>query len=903
MTPPEEPLTINPQERELRWQKLWPEEGLYRVDLRSGGEKFYTHVMFPYPSGDKLHIGHWYNFAPADTYARFQLMRGKNVFSPIGFDAFGLPAENYAIKTGVRPGVSIHDNVQTMIAQLERMGCMYDWTKTLNTSTPEYYRWTQFVFLQMFRHGLAYQKEGVVNWDPVDQTVVANEQVRADGTAERSGARVIKKPLKQWFFRIRDYAERLLDGLPALDWPEKTRTMQRNWIGRSEGVNFQMKVKDLGTSIEVFDSIPQTFLAQTYTVIAPDHPFVEQLIAGMPQAAAVREFCAEHGRRQAAAQAGTAQARQPDYRGEMLKFLTATGDCARPLAELAEKEMEVLVERLHATTAPAYSAIYKGAQSVAVAAGIDPAADDIAIRVFATRLMEMKISAEVEGIFTGRYVDNPFGTGDFPIWIASYVLAEYGTGMVNCSAHDERDFVFAKKYGLPLRTVLAPAGEALAREVLERRAFYREEDGLLTEPAELAGGRWDAVRQPVIEYIERTGFGRRFINYRLHDWCVSRQRYWGAPIPIVYDPEGVAHAIPDEHLPWRLPDDVDFQPTGVAPLARSRELAERVERLFGPGWKPETDTMDTFVDSSFYSLRYLAEGDQARFLDPEIERRWMPVDVYVGGAEHATKHLLYSRFVTMALHDFGILSHREPYQRLIHQGLITAEGHKMSKSRGNAVSPDGFVERYGSDVFRMHLMFMGPFAQGGDWSDAGIIGIDRFLNSVITHLTAPGFIREQVDSPATARLLAQTVKKVTADLEEFHFNTAISALMVFRNQLADEPGISPAAARSFVRLLAPFAPHLAEELWRGSLGQEKSVFKSGWPRHDEALVQQTEVEMPVQVNGKLRGVLRVPVNTPEEKLRELALALESVQRAVPAGATIKKTIVVPNRTINLVVGA
>ena len=919
----------NPSQLEAMWQEQWEKERLYEVDFRSAQKPFYTHVMFPYPSGDKLHVGHWYNFAPSDTFARFKMMQGYDVFSPIGFDAFGLPAENYAVgirklvdeyeaaagklefeptekstlatvngwmKHRSQPANSTRSNVRTMIKQLKRMGCMYDWTKLLNTSEPEYYRWTQWVFLQMFKRGLAEQKTSVVNWDPVDQTVLANEQVKPDGTAERSGAKVEKRPLKQWFFKIKDYAEPLLQELPALDWPEKTKIMQKNWIGRSEGVNFRMKLKDLGDTIEVYDSIPQTYLAQTFTVIAPEHELVERLIAGTPQEGAVRKFLEDLKRQRAEAK----PASQVELSMQIMGLVSGLGgkDCE---PSKAAAEISQLAQLLAETTAPDYSVIYKSFKNICAAAGLQESVEDRRIRIAATQLMESKIASEVDGIFTGRYVENPFGTGDFPIWIASYALAEYGTGIVNCSAHDERDFAFAKKFGIPLRIALLPSDAGLAEAVKSFQTFYREVDGLLTAPVELAGQRWDAVRQPVIDYIEKRGVGFRNVNYRLRDWCVSRQRYWGAPIPIAYDPQGKAHAIPDEHLPWTLPTDVDFKPDGVPPLARSRELAERVEKIFGPGWRPETDTMDTFVCSSFYSFRYLAQGDQKTFLAPDVAKKWMPVDVYIGGAEHATKHLLYARFIAKALNDAGHLPVREPYKRLIHQGLITKDGHKMSKSHGNAVSPDPFVERYGADVFRMYLMFLGPFAEGGDWSDQGIKGVNDLARHIFEFFTDSTKTSAEKTDPKLQKSLAKAVKKIGQNLEQLQFNTCISTLMELRNEFRKAGAMSRSDAEVFIQLTAPFAPHLAEQIWRNSFQKAKSIFLSGWPVYDENAIKEANVEIPVQVNGKLRGRVTIAVGCDEATVKDLALAADGVSRFVTDTSKITKVVYVPNRMINFIV--
>src|SRR3990167_7352100 len=478
---------FHPAEIEAKWQKRWEEAGVFTADLEKAKNPFYSLVMFPYPSGDKLHVGHWYNFAPADSYARFMRMQGYDVFEPMGFDAFGLPAENYAVKTGVHPDTSTKKNVATMITQLKRIGCMYDWDKMLNTSTPEYYRWTQWLFLQMYKNGLAYKKLGQVNFCPSCQTVLANEQVW-EGKCERCESDVIQKPLDQWYWKITKYSQALLDGLKDLKWPEKTKIMQTNWIGRSEGVNIASKVKDLGIPFEVYDSVPQTFMAQTFTVIAPEHPMVEKLVKGTPQ----------------------------------------------------EKEVMAFVERMK--------------------------------KLKATE--KYNFEEHVEGVFTGRYVDNPFGTGDLPIWVASFVVMDYGTGIVHCSAHDERDFAFAKKCGIPLRPVMFPADPKEAEKVRNLEYCYaKDPEGIMQMPEKFRGRKWGEVREDIITFMEKDlKIAKRAIHYRLRDWLLSRQRYWGAPIPIVYDPEGKPHAVPEEHLPWLLPTDVDFKPTGKAPLASSKEL-------------------------------------------------------------------------------------------------------------------------------------------------------------------------------------------------------------------------------------------------------------------------------------------------------------------------------------------
>ncbi len=834
---------FSPSEIEAKWQQRWAESGMYDTDLKKAKEPYYSLVMFPYPSGDKLHVGHWYNFAPADSFARYQRMLGKDVFEPMGFDAFGLPAENYAIKTGVHPSQSIKENVETMITQLKRMGCMYDWSKMVNTSSPEYYQWTQWLFLQMYNTGLAYKKKANVNWCPKDQTVLANEQVK-EGLCERCGTQVVQKPLEQWFWKITDYAQRLLDGLKDLEWPEKTKTMQRNWIGRSEGVNFKCKIKDLGTEIEVYDSIPQTHKAQTFAVIAPDHPMVKDLVAGT------------------------------EHEKDVLKFAE----------KIAKKK----------------------------AAG------------------KFDIDTDMEGIFTGRYVEDPFGMGDLPIWVASFVVTDYGTGIVLCSAHDERDFAFAKKYDLPLRPVLLPQDPDLAELVKKGDVFYRQPDGIMQLPAAFKGMTWAEAREPIIDYIEKSGLGYRAVHYRLRDWLVSRQRYWGAPIPIVYDPEGNPHPVPEEHLPWLLPTDVEFKPTGESPLRQSKELIERTEKIFGKGWRPEFDTMDTFVCSSFYYLRYLMAGErraesskqgaisskqkavkkltahglgliasprEQQLIDPAIEKKWLPVDMYIGGPEHATMHLIYARFVMMALHDAGIVSHDEPFKRLVHQGLITNKGAKMSKSKNNAVSPDAFVERYGADVFRMFLMFMGPFTDGGDWSDTGIKGVDRFVQRMWKLITEK--VKEDVDDDALKPALHKTIKRVTESVERLQFNTAISALMEFLNAAEKFEKISATTARTLALLLAPLAPHLSEELWE-KLGGKGFAIEQSWPTYDEALLVSTTLTIAVQINGKLRGTIEVPADASDDDIKAAAKAEPNVEKYLK-DATIKKEIYVKGKLVSFVV--
>ncbi len=815
------PSDYSPSDVEAKWQKKWQEAGVFKTDLQKAKKPYYSLVMFPYPSGDKLHIGHWYNYAPADSVARFRKMQGFDVFSPMGFDAFGLPAENYAIKTGVHPAQSTAKNVETMIAQLKKIGCMYDWDKMVNTTDPSYYRFTQWLFLEMFKNKLAYKKKGNVNFCPSCQTVLANEQAQ-EGKCERCGTEIIQKSLEQWFWNIKKYSQALLDGLEKLDWPEKTKVMQRNWIGRNEGVNIPSRIKDLGDEFEVFDSVPQTFMAQTFSVIAPEHPLVEKMVKGTPQ----------------------------------------------------EKEVMAFVERMK--------------------------------KLKATE--KYNFEEHVEGIFTGRYVENPFGTGDLPIWVASFVVMDYGTGIVHCSAHDERDFAFAKKYDIPLRPVMFPEDPKEAEKVKNLEYCYaKAPDGIMTKPDQFKGRRWGEVREDIIKHMTKVGLGKPTVQYRLRDWLVSRQRYWGAPIPIVYDPEGKPHPVPEEHLPWLLPTDVEFKPTGESPLKHSKEFKARTEKIFGKGWTPEFDTMDTFVCSSFYYLRYLAEKGTS-LIDPEIEKKWMPVSMYIGGPEHACMHLIYARFVMMALKDFGYVSHSEPFLKLVHQGLITNKGAKMSKSKGNVVSPDAFVTQHGSDVFRMYLMFMGPFEAGGDWSDLGINGIVRFVKRIYRVTTEKCTLNKKVDNPSVTAALHRAIKKVTEDIEAMHFNTAISALMEFLNLIEKEESLSLDLGKTVSLLLGPLAPHLSEELWsvlggptsaKATGGKQGFSIEQSWPKYDPSLIVEATMTVVIQINGKVRGDIVVSKDLSKDEILKLAKANENVKKYIEAG--IKKEIYVPGKLVSFVV--
>lgn len=797
----------NPSEIEAKWQKKWAETQAYAFDLDRAKDPYYLTVMFPYPSGANLHVGHWFQYSIPDTFGRFLKMRGKEVFFPLGFDAFGLPAENYAIKTGTPPAQSTAKNVETMIEQFSRMGMMVDWKYMLNTSTPEYYKWTQWLFLKMVEHDLAYKKSANVNWCPKDQTVLANEQVH-DGKCERCGTDVVQKNLEQWFWKTTKYAQKLLDGLENLDWPEKTKTMQRNWIGRSEGAEIRFDIEGHDDTITVFTTRPDTLFGATYMVLAPEHPLVEKIT---PK---------DHW--------GTVHA----YREEVKKK---------------------------------------------------------------TELQRTDLNKEKTGVHTGAFAINPATKRKIPVWIADYVLMNYGTGAIMAvPGHDERDWEFAKNMHLPITEVVS-GGDV-------EKAVHTE-DGTMVNSEFLDGLTTAEAKKKMIAWIEDEEIGRGVINYRLRDWLVSRQRYWGAPIPIVYDPQGKAHPVPEKHLPWLLPTDVEFKPEGESPLRLSKEFIERTEKIFGKGWTPEFDTMDTFVCSSFYYLRYLMQGDQKHFVDPHLEKKAMPVDMYIGGPEHACMHLIYARFVMMALQDFGVVSHAEPFRRLVHQGLITNQGAKMSKSKGNVVSPDTFVERHGSDVFRMYLMFMGPFTEGGDWSDTGIKGIDRFVSRVWkayeTYVSLRNAEKEPRRSPGQTVKLHQTIKKVTDETENLRFNTAIAALMELLNEIEKDETMYDETAQNFLLLLAPFAPHLAEELWE-KLGNDGPVIHQKWPAFDPKLLVSDTMTIAIQVNGKLRGDLQVASSAGKEEILMSAKEVENVKKFLD-GQTIKKEIYVPGKLVSFVI--
>ena len=799
----------NHQEIEKKWQDRWKDKTF--LDRSSSGEKFYSLTMFSYPSGSNLHVGHWYNYGPADTIARYMRMKGYNVFQPQGFDAFGLPAENFAIKNNIHPAISTQKNIDTMRTQLDRIGAMYDWDNIVVTCQEDYYKWTQWLFLELYKNNLAYQRNAPVNWCPDCATVLANEQVKQyasssdDGQpyngCDRCKTEVVLKDLTQWFLKITNYAEELLD-FTNLDWPKKTVLMQNHWIGKSEGAIIHFALEGYQDTIEVFTTRPDTLYGATYMVIAPEHPIVD----------------------------------------------TITTDQNKAKIDQYRKESSTKNE-----------------------------------------MQRTDLNKDKTGVFTGSYAINPVNNKKIPIWIGDYVLLTYGSGAIMAvPGHDERDYEFAKKYSLDIIQVVDGEGVNL-----ENEAYTKE--GIVVNSDFLNDLSTSEAKSKMIDHLEEEDTGKRKINYKLKDWLISRQRYWGTPIPIVYDPNGVPHPIPEEHLPWTLPDDVEYKPKGTSPLGTSQKLIDRTEKIFGKGWKPEIDTMDTFVCSSWYYLRYPDNLNEEKPFDSDIVNQNLPVDIYIGGSEHATMHLLYARFVTKALRDIGYLNFDEPFKRLFHQGTITKDGAKMSKSRGNTVSPDDFIKNYGSDTFRCYLMFMGPYDEGGDWNDKGITGIFRFLSKIIN-------ICEKEDGESSAddqKIIHKTIKGVGEDLDKIKFNTAISKMMECMNKLSSSNTLSKKDKSIIIRVSSPFAPHLSEELWE-RIGHSGSVFNHSWPEFDKEMIVDDSMTIAIQVNGKLRGSIDVPVGMSKEDILQQSKSIENVKKFIDS-MTLIKEIYVPNKLVNFVV--
>ncbi|MEJ7809639.1 MAG: leucine--tRNA ligase [Gemmatimonadaceae bacterium] len=805
-TPAYDPAAI-----EGKWQSRWRSDGTNTPDLRGADRPFYQLMMFPYPSAEGLHVGNLYAFTGNDIHGRFQRLLGRTVFEPMGFDAFGIHSENYALKQGIHPNELIPRNIENFRRQLRRAGLMLDWSRELSTTDPAFYKWTQWVFLKLLERGLAYKKKAAVNWCPLDKTVLANEQV-IDGRCERCGTTVEQRQLEQWFFRITDYAPRLLGNLEWIDWSDSTKTAQRNWIGESDGaeVVFAVPASSAESRIRVFTTRPDTIFGATYLVLAPEHPLVDALTPA-------------------------------DHRAEVTAY-----------RERASKQ------------------------------------DVVSRKVVTDR--------EKTGVFTGAYAENPATGEPIPIWIADYVLMEYGTGAIMAvPGHDERDWEFAAKFGLPIVRVVA--GQAESTE--EPLAAPYTGDGSLVGSGRFDGMPVDEAKRAVTAWLADRGAATPVVNYRLHDWCISRQRYWGPPIPVIYCDACGVQPVPERDLPVLLPDIADFRPddSGVSPLARHAEWYRVPCPACGRDGRRETDVSDTFLDSAWYFLRYTSTDLDDQPFDPELTRKWLPVDSYIGGNEHAVLHLLYTRFVTMVLHDMGYLPFEEPFTRFRAHGHIVRDGAKMSKTKGNVVNPDVYMEQWGADAFRMYLMFLGPFEEGGDFRDSGISGVRRFLDRLWkSALECDG---EGEPSPAVMRKLHQTIKKVGDDTPRLSFNTAIAAMMEYMNVLrSGERTPNRAEVAPLVPLVAPYAPHVAEELWE-RLGGEGSVFDAGWPAYDAALAAEERFELVVQVNGKVRGRIAVPRDVTQEDALAAALADQTIARLVTGPP--KKVIFVPGRLLNIVV--
>ena len=826
--PPYDPPSIEP-----KWQRIWEDSGQNRAHERADRQKFYLMEMLPYPSGD-LHVGHARNYTLGDVIGRFLRMRGFNVLHPMGWDAFGLPAENAAIQRGIHPRVWTESNIDNMRRQLRMLGTSYDWSREIDTSNPEYYRWTQWLFLLMYRRGLAYKKEAPVNWCPVDQTVLANEQAEG-GLCWRCGSKVERRLLNQWFFKITAYADALLDGIDRLDgWPERVRTMQRNWIGRSEGTTFSIALEGLSETVSVFTTRLDTVYGATFLALAPEHPHVDAIIRGKPEASAVRAFA----------------------------------DSVKDKSELDR-----------------------------------------------TQLMEKR------GVFSGGYALHPLTGERMPIWITNYVVAGYGSGAVmGVPAHDQRDREFAAKHGLKVATVIVPAaGESTPIDA----AFV--DDGVLVDSGEFSGLTSAQARTAIEELLIERGIGEATVNYKLRDWLISRQRYWGAPIPFVNCPRHGLVPVADDQLPVRLPDDAPFTGTSGSPLEHVPSFMQTTCPLGdGPATR-EPETMDTFMCSSWYYLRYLSAHDAEQAWSVDAARYWAPIDQYIGGAEHAVLHLLYSRFFYKVLHEEGLVTGDEPFLRLFNQGSVLGEnGFRMSKSRGNVVGIDETVQRFGADALRMFEMFAGPPDADFPWSTAGIAGVTRTLGAIWRLVLGNAAVLEQPADPSTASngrslttdeigLRFVTHSMIRSITDEFtgrrHLNTSVSSIMKLLNALErfassrTDASASPAfgeGLRSLLLLLAPFAPHIAEELWERT-GHRESIHLQPWPQHDAAALVRDAIEVVVQVNGKWRGVVEVPPGSSEDAVFERARAISTVAAQID-GKAVRKKVYVADKLLNIVVG-
>ncbi len=797
-----------------KWQKKWVETNLYKFDEKAPGKKLYCLEMFSYPSGANLHCGHWYNFAPVDSWARFKKMQGFNVFHPMGFDAFGLPAENYAIKTGIHPKDSTMANIKKMTGQLTEMGATYDWAHTLNTCDEEYYKWTQWIFVQLYKKGLAYQKEAPVNWCPGCQTVLANEQV-IDGCCDRCKSQVVQKKMKQWFFKITAYADELLRDIDKVNWPEKTKKIQKNWIGKSHGSLITFDI-DNGTQLQAFTTRADTLYGLSYVVIAPEHPAV---------------------------------------------------------AGLTKPEQKTAVEKYVADSAKM------------------------------KEIDRMSDSRERTGVFTGSYATNPVDGRKVPVWVADYVIATYGTGFVMAvPAHDERDYDFATKYNLPITRVIVD------KDGQEQDLPFCDH-GKLINSQEFTGLTTEEAIPAIVNKLAKDKKGELTTMFRLRDWLISRQRYWGAPIPMIHCPHCGTVPVPESDLPVKLPYNVEFRPDGESPLKRCDEFMHVKCPVCGADAERDPDTMDTFVDSSWYFLRYPDNKNDKEVFNREKINKMLPVDMYVGGQEHATMHLLYARFFTKALRDMGYLDFDEPFQCLVHQGMILGpDGQKMSKSKGNTINPDSYIEKYGSDAFRLFLEFAFSYTDGGPWSESGLESMVRFIRRVEAVFDKAQTLQNATTDMTKAEkeldfVRNTTIKAITKDLDAMQFNTSLARMMEFLNALTEyENGPVNLAflkecLKTYTVLLSPFAPHFGEELWE-SLGETYSVFNQKWSGVNEAALVKDEMKIVIQTNGKLRGTFEISKTADKDTI--IVTAKEQIKDFL-ADKEIIKEIYVPGKIVNLVI--
>ncbi len=798
---------------EARWRARWEEQKLYQVDLRRAQRPYYNLMMFPYPSAEGLHVGNMYSYIGSDIHGRWMAMQGYDVFEPIGFDAFGIHSENFAIKQGIHPGILTARNVEHFREeQLKRIGNRFDWSHELHTTDPAYYRWTQWIFLQLFKGGLAERKVASVNWCPKDKTVLADEQV-INGRCERCDSVVERRWLKQWFLKTTAYAQRLLDGLDQIDWSERVKTTQRNWIGRSEGLEFGMAIAGMPQhSVQVYTTRPDTIFGMTFVALAPQHPLVASITG-----AAYREAVASY---------------------------------------------QETANRLH--TGDEYT---------------------------------------MTGVFTGAYALHPLTGERVPVWVADFVLEGHGAGAVmGVPAHDETDMAFAQEMGLPVRFVVQPAQAAAPADAdTAKEAFVRP--GVLVDSGAYSGMTSEQARGEIMAWFEAQDLGKRTAKYRLRDWLISRQRYWGPPIPIIYCPEHGTVPVPEDQLPVLLPDTETWMPTGTgaSPLAAIESFVNTTCPICGQQARRETDVNDNFLDSAWYYLRYPSSHDETRPWDPELTRKWLPVAMYIGGAEHSVLHLMYVRFIAMALHDLGHLEFAEPFPRFRANGTITKDGAKISKSKGNIVNPDTYIARFGADVFRLYLMFMGPYEGGGDFGDSGIGGAVRFLDRVwqMVTLRSPGAMPEPAQGEAR-RALHLAIKRVSGDIAALKYNTAIAALMEYLNGLEARPSVTLEELRTLLLLLAPMAPYITEELWE-QLGNHSSIHTAPWPSFDPEAIRADVLTIPIQVNGRVRDRIEVAHDTSEDEIKRQALATEKVQRLV-GGCVVRRMIYVPGRLVNIVTG-